>query len=63
MKEDAVFCKACVLFVKEDQKKTLGAFVNSGFRKWHKMNESKENHVSKKYHKGAVIDMMSFKAR
>lgn len=48
------WCLLCVLFLSDQEKKNLGSFVNSPFRKYVKSKECFDNHEANIYHKNSV---------
>ncbi|XP_065678132.1 uncharacterized protein LOC136093132 [Hydra vulgaris] len=52
--EDAVYCIYCTLFLKQNKKNFLGAFVNRGYKEWHIILEKQKLHIDNKYHREAI---------
>ena len=53
-KEDSVFCIFCTLFLNDDKRRSLGAFVNQGYKEWHNIKEKELRHSGNSYHQQAV---------
>ncbi|XP_065674100.1 uncharacterized protein LOC136091044 [Hydra vulgaris] len=51
--KDAVYCIYYSLFLKQD-KKSLGAFINRGYKEWHIILEEQKLHIGNRYHKEAI---------
>ena len=51
---DSVLCIHCALFVSQEKRKNLNAFVNVGCSDWHNIIERQSIHVERKYHKDAI---------
>ena len=62
--DDAVYCLYCSLFVPNEKRSTLGAFVTGGgFNQWHKIQERKMRHSTNAYHRHACETSISLTNR
>ena len=53
-KDDSVFCIYCALFLNDDRRRSLGVFVNQGYKEWHNIKEKESRHSGNSYHQQAV---------
>lgn len=53
-KKDGFFCIFCTWFLNADKRRSLGSFVNQGYREWHTIKEKESQHSGNNYHQQVV---------